>query len=78
MMICDSVIHAAHDVLMQSAIIILKCNPSGKENVIPLQYIKTEAELEIMTPEEIDKYQRELDDYNIKVNTNCGDQANPV
>jgi len=31
-----------------------------------------------MTPEEIDKYQRELDDYNIKVNTNCGDQANPV
>lgn len=73
----DIVIHAAHDVVIMSDHYI-KMNPSGKENVIPLQYIKTEAELEIMTPEEIDKYQRELDDYNIKVNTNCGDQANPV
>lgn len=73
----DIIIHAANDVVILSDRYI-KMNPSGKESVIPLKYIKTQAELDLMSPEEVNEYKKEIEEYNIKVNTNCGNQSDPI
>jgi len=73
----DITIHAAHDVVILADHQIIM-DLTNKEQVIPLKYIKSHAELSFMSANERASYQAELEDYNIKVNTNCGDQSNPV
>ena len=73
----DITIHAAHDVVILADHQIIM-DLTNKEQVIPLKYIKSHAELNFMSANERASYQAELEDYNIKVNTNCGDQSNTV
>lgn len=73
----DVTIHAAHDVVILADHQIMM-DLTSKERVVPLKYIKLQAELDFMSASERASYAAELEEYNIRVNTNCGDQSNAV